>query len=815
MVVDTMLERQAVMDMKLEAPSDAARVKASSPIKQRPPPLSFDKPICASEDIAERVCKVYTHLLENEFKPGANGKTANDEYMVCDCRYEPGCEMSSQACGPDSNCMNRELFIECTAETCPAGQYCQNRRFQTRQYASIEIFETDKKGFGLRATDFIPEGTFVIEYCGEVITTAGFKKRIQEYDKQGAKHFYFMSLKANEFIDASKKGNMSRFMNHSCSPNCVLNKWIVGNRWRIGMFTLRDLEAGQELTFDYKFERYGSTAQPCYCGAPNCSGFIGGKQSGKRLSAGDDDYDIDEDDESLTVTSERRKRTGDVDGDYEELGIKAGPVDDTYRQEDVLLLVRSLFRHASKPRLVRQILSKVENTSSSLFHRRLIWSHGLVVLKYLVNIYKDKEDRIVLQILQILRMLPIQSRNSAEKIEPAITKVAEVPNVTISDTAKELLTIWSTLKREYRIPKRVPSAKPTKAAAGEVTQEGDDTGEANGRTSSKRLNEEGDDGGSPPQKRYRDNRDRVSQNGRDAEGRYRRDSQRAASSTPSVMDRYEARDRDNWTGRNGSSYDSPIEHRLHARNSWPTQDRSAQRDIVPRYAPHTTSSPNAYASPSPYPAEGLPAEGPQAPLPPGWRSAKTNDGAVYYYHDSGKTQWEDPRGVEPQKPIESTPSVSYTPSVVPGVSESTIRAIVEQANAATPVINDSATAGANETSPSSNISSSKIEKHLKVKISAYTVQQLSKYQVPEHKFKDLARSLSEVLLDKEKRRKKYTSDVQELSESTQSNIKKYIHDYCGKRNFARKAKTKNKRGRTDKGEGNGTEPMGVSDERME
>lgn len=68
-----------------------------------------------------------------------------------------------------------------------------------------------------------------------------------------------MSLKANEYIDASKKGNISRFMNHSCNPNCELQKWVVGSSMRIGIFAIKNIPEGAELTFDYKFERYGYT----------------------------------------------------------------------------------------------------------------------------------------------------------------------------------------------------------------------------------------------------------------------------------------------------------------------------------------------------------------------------------------------------------------------------------------------------------------------------------------------------------------------------------------------------------------------------
>ena len=96
-----------------------------------------------------------------------------------------------------------------------------------------------------------------MEYVGEVLTRAAFLKRTRKYADQGNPHFYFMSLGAAELIDATLKGNVSRFMNHSCNPNCETQKWVVNGYLRIGIFATRDIPAGTELTFDYKFRRYG------------------------------------------------------------------------------------------------------------------------------------------------------------------------------------------------------------------------------------------------------------------------------------------------------------------------------------------------------------------------------------------------------------------------------------------------------------------------------------------------------------------------------------------------------------------------------
>jgi len=70
-------------------------------------------------------------------------------------------------------------------------------------------------------------GGFVIEYVGEVLDPWQFEQRTKDYARGNQEHFYFMALKSDAIIDATGKGNCSRFINHSCEPNCETQKVIL------------------------------------------------------------------------------------------------------------------------------------------------------------------------------------------------------------------------------------------------------------------------------------------------------------------------------------------------------------------------------------------------------------------------------------------------------------------------------------------------------------------------------------------------------------------------------------------------------------
>jgi len=63
-----------------------------------------------------------------------------------------------------------------------------------------------------------------MEYVGEVVDPKEFERRVKSYAKNDVKHFYFMALRGDTIIDATMRGNISRFINHSCDPNAVTAK---------------------------------------------------------------------------------------------------------------------------------------------------------------------------------------------------------------------------------------------------------------------------------------------------------------------------------------------------------------------------------------------------------------------------------------------------------------------------------------------------------------------------------------------------------------------------------------------------------------
>lgn len=199
--------------------------------------------------------------------------------MVCSCKAPlkiPSGEYSglfTVGCG--KKCLNRVVSTECCASLCPAGDSCTNRRFQMQEYMQVYPIKTENRGWGLAAGQFIRKGQFVIEYLGEVFNTDSEqgRSRLEKYKTQPCT--YLMSTSHNEVIDPARKGNMARFINHSCDPNCETQKWNVMGEVCVGIFAKKNINEDEELTFDYRLDTHKTQLTRCLCGSKNCRQYLG------------------------------------------------------------------------------------------------------------------------------------------------------------------------------------------------------------------------------------------------------------------------------------------------------------------------------------------------------------------------------------------------------------------------------------------------------------------------------------------------------------------------------------------------------------
>jgi SET domain-containing protein len=138
----------------------------------------------------------------------------------------------------------------------------------------FEVRASPIQGLGAFAIRHIPAGTRLIEYAGERLTPEQADER---YPDDGERHHTFLfAIDDDVVVDAAVDGNEARFLNHSCDPNCD----VVVEDKRLWIETIRDVEPGEELVYDYAFilpERHTPAAKrryPCYCGSEKCRGTI-------------------------------------------------------------------------------------------------------------------------------------------------------------------------------------------------------------------------------------------------------------------------------------------------------------------------------------------------------------------------------------------------------------------------------------------------------------------------------------------------------------------------------------------------------------
>jgi len=142
-----------------------------------------------------------------------------------------------------------------------------SRRIQTRR--------SGVHGKGVFALQALAEGETLFEYSGEVITWKEALRR-HPHDPTDPNHTFYFHIDDQHVIDGKQGGNSSRWINHSCKPNCEADE----QGGRVFIKALRAIEPGEELFYDYgliidaRYTKKLLAEYPCWCGARKCRGTL-------------------------------------------------------------------------------------------------------------------------------------------------------------------------------------------------------------------------------------------------------------------------------------------------------------------------------------------------------------------------------------------------------------------------------------------------------------------------------------------------------------------------------------------------------------
>lgn len=257
----------------------------------------------------ERLPPPYLKIKSNVY-PYRKPEVSDIPPAICGC--------TDGGCG--EKCLNRVTSYLCDPKRCSLGQSCTNIPLNLRKDLidestqklgkGLKVFYTgEQRGWGLKTEIRLKAGIFLIDYRGEIISRETCYKRVVN-DYRGMTSFYFLDYDGSDVIDAGKKGNCSRFINHSCEPNLRVERFKLSGleEYQIGLFTLRDIEIDEELSYNYGWQNFSDiaptsnirtshkepdapnedeeemttatapTIQRCHCGSKVCKGFLGPKK---------------------------------------------------------------------------------------------------------------------------------------------------------------------------------------------------------------------------------------------------------------------------------------------------------------------------------------------------------------------------------------------------------------------------------------------------------------------------------------------------------------------------------------------------------
>lgn len=245
--------------------------------------LDGSLPFCLPVDVKSEVySKPPTYVHIQALRYSADREDRPKKIRAAEKNDQERCKCTGPRCGDD--CFNRAIMTECGPASCNLGATdCGNRGLTRRQFVKCQPRRERGKGWGLAALEAVPRGRLVHEYVGEVINEKEKTKRLLAWneDHPNDPNFYVMALSGGYYVDARECANQSRFINHSCAPNCKVVSVNVRGHIRNGIYSIRDIQAGEFLSYDYHFDTKQGDRFVCRCGAPNCRGTMKGGKNDK------------------------------------------------------------------------------------------------------------------------------------------------------------------------------------------------------------------------------------------------------------------------------------------------------------------------------------------------------------------------------------------------------------------------------------------------------------------------------------------------------------------------------------------------------
>ena len=204
----------------------------------------------------------------------------------CSCMIKCDAYDSSGSLKEEFMAVNGPAVYECS-HACTCSEKCGNRQSQKGNFVGLKVASAGRKGVGVFTDRHLSKGTFVCEYVGEVVRLKHARDRLKQLSDDDM--CYVLILREHlssgavlhTCIDASRYGNVARFINHSCAPNLTLIAVRTHSVFpRLCFFANHPISAGEELAFSYFGSPSGADClalgdKPCDCGSGSkCMGFL-------------------------------------------------------------------------------------------------------------------------------------------------------------------------------------------------------------------------------------------------------------------------------------------------------------------------------------------------------------------------------------------------------------------------------------------------------------------------------------------------------------------------------------------------------------